>query len=115
MARGESRDLRRMLDSLPHKILLIPRREEDARRLASILVKNEIVDSAGVETGMDTRSPGSREKWVYVKTRSPTEFYSRIAGVLQGHGIPVRHISSQDDNLEALYRYLMWGSSWRGY
>jgi len=111
VARGDTHDLRRMMDSLPHSILIIPRNPNDARRLAAILVEKEYVASAGVESGTGPGTRGKGENRVQVNTREPSVFYSKIARLLHKHRIPIKHLSSQDDNLETLYNYLMWGPS----
>jgi len=107
IARGNVYALRNMIDSRPHSVLIVPREPAEARRLASILVGQDYVTSAGVEESADPADPRRVERRVRVHTRTPSLFYRRIAGILHENDIPVKYISSQDDNLEALYHYLM--------
>ncbi|MFO0953341.1 MAG: ABC transporter ATP-binding protein [Isosphaeraceae bacterium] len=95
VAEGNVREIRDLIDAHPHRILL---KCEDVRALAARLVRFD--DVVGVEL---KRGDGG----VLVETRSPDAFYGRLAGLALEDGLAVSHVESEDDNLDAVFKYLV--------
>jgi ABC-2 type transport system ATP-binding protein len=47
------------------------------------------------------------DKGVMVETRSPDAFYSRLPELSLTDGLAIREVYSDDDNLEAVFKYLV--------
>jgi ABC-2 type transport system ATP-binding protein len=93
VAHGNIHAIRALIDKHPHQVRV---RTNRARELAAALARDETV--------ADIEFPGERE--VAVRTRRPDEFYARLPKVLLDVGCDVEEVSSPDDNLEAVFRYL---------
>jgi ABC-2 type transport system ATP-binding protein len=93
VAFGHVREIRDLIDKHPHRIVLVC---EDARRLASKLVG--CADVEGVKFPADATT-------LEVQTRRPDEFYARLPDLAVAEAI--REVYSEDDNLEAVFRYLV--------
>jgi len=93
LASGNIHRLRDALDAHPHSIAF---RTREPRRLAERLTAWEHVTA--VEIGGSDR--------LTVRTRSPDAFYRDLPGLVLDAGIPVDEMSSPDDNLEAVFRFL---------
>jgi ABC-2 type transport system ATP-binding protein len=50
---------------------------------------------------------GDGDGSILVETRSPDAFYSRLATVALSKGTPIEEVYSDDDNLEAVFKYLV--------
>ena len=48
-----------------------------------------------------------RESGVLVETRQPDAFYARLPALALGGGAGLREVYSDDDNLEAVFKYLV--------
>ena len=48
-----------------------------------------------------------REKGLVVETRSPDTFYGRLPGLVVEAGVEIREVYSEDDSLEAVFKYLV--------
>jgi ABC-2 type transport system ATP-binding protein len=48
-----------------------------------------------------------RDKAVLVETRRPDAFYGRLPGLSLENGSAIREVYSEDDNLEAVFKYLV--------
>jgi len=94
VAEGSIRSIRDLIDKHPHKIVLVTDRY---RELASRLVGWEDVEAVQV-----LRDQGG----VMVETRQPDAFYARLPGLV-ADGTPIREVYSEDDNLEAVFKYLV--------
>jgi ABC-2 type transport system ATP-binding protein len=94
VAEGDTRQIRDLIDQHPHRIVL---KSPDARALAARLVRFD--DVVGVELRRDDGA-------ILVETRAPDAFYGRLAG-LALDGTPIDEVYSDDDNLEAVFKYLV--------
>ncbi|MFO0906930.1 MAG: ABC transporter ATP-binding protein [Isosphaeraceae bacterium] len=95
IAEGHVREIRDMIDAHPHRIVL---QSDDDRRLAAQLVGH--LDVVGVVL---ERPEGG----ILVETRAPDAFYGRLARIALESGPVIRHVESADDNLDAVFRYLV--------
>ena len=93
LAQGNVHRLREALDAHPHSIDL---RSADPRRLAVALARWDHV------TSVEVRGPQA----LTVRTRSPDVFYQDLPTLVADEGLDVREMSSPDDNLEAVFRFL---------
>jgi ABC-2 type transport system ATP-binding protein len=95
VAEGHVREIRDLIDAHPHRIVL---KSEDDRALAAKLVAFDDV------VGLDLSRPGGG---LLVETRSPDAFYGRLARLALEDGTAIGHVESEDDNLDAVFRYLV--------
>jgi ABC-2 type transport system ATP-binding protein len=93
LAIGNVHRLRDALDAHPHSIAI---RTKEPRRLAERLTGWENVTS--LEIGEPDR--------LTVLTRAPDAFYREFPSLVLDAGIEVYEMSSPDDNLEAVFRFL---------
>jgi ABC-2 type transport system ATP-binding protein len=95
LAEGQVRDIRDLIDKHPHHIVLIC---DGCRQLAGKLVCWEDVEGIRVMEG---------DRGMIVETRSPDTFYSRLPQLSLEAGTAIKEIYSDDDNLEAVFKYLV--------
>jgi ABC-2 type transport system ATP-binding protein len=95
VAEGHVRDIRDLIDKHPHRIVLVGERP---RALAARLAAFE--DVVGIEF-LD------RESGLRVETRQPDAFYARLPGLALEDESSLREVYSEDDNLEAVFKYLV--------
>jgi ABC-2 type transport system ATP-binding protein len=95
VAEGHVREIRDLIDKHPHRIVLLC---DDYRALAARLVAWEDVE--GLEV---LRTEGG----VLVQTRTPDAFYARLPALALHARTPIREVWSEDDNLEAVFKYLV--------
>jgi ABC-2 type transport system ATP-binding protein len=93
LAIGNVHKIRDALDAHPHSIAL---RAKDARRLAERLTSWEHV------TSVEIADPDR----LTVKTRAPDAFYRDLPALILDGSFDVSEMSSPDDNLEAVFRFL---------
>lgn len=94
VAEGNVHHIRELIDEHPHNVRLeVDRPRELAQQFLSI---------PGVVT---VKLP--KEGILEVETRKPEEFYARAGSILQKDGHNVVSMSSPDDNLEAVFKYLV--------
>ncbi|HEX9637190.1 MAG TPA: ABC transporter ATP-binding protein [Acidobacteriota bacterium] len=94
-AEGNVHEIRALIDRHPHRIAL---RCPEPRRLAAALVENP--DVVSLELASDPPE-------LHLTTRRPDQFYPRLTEAVLALGLEVERLSSPDDNLEAVYRYLI--------
>jgi ABC-2 type transport system ATP-binding protein len=94
LAEGPIRAIRDLIDKHPHRIVLVCERY---RELASRLMTWEDVEGLKI-----LRDQGA----VLVETRTPDAFYGRLPGLV-ADGMQLREVYSDDDNLEAVFKYLV--------
>jgi ABC-2 type transport system ATP-binding protein len=94
VAEGHVRQIRDLIDAHPHRIVLVC---DNYRGLAAKVVGWEDVEGLKV---MD------RESALLVETRRPDAFYGRLPA-LAADGVDIREVYSEDDNLEAVFQYLV--------
>jgi ABC-2 type transport system ATP-binding protein len=95
VAEGHVREIRDLIDNHPHRIVLVGDRP---RALAARLSAFE--DVVGIEF-LD------RESGLRVETRQPDAFYGRLPSLALEEGASLREVFSEDDNLEAVFKYLV--------
>lgn len=94
LATGRVGEIRSLIDDHPHTILL---QTPEPRTLAKALAAAEDVTEIGFP----------EPQVVQVRTRNPEEFYTRLPRLVAEEGLAVRGVESPDDNLEAVFRYLV--------
>jgi ABC-2 type transport system ATP-binding protein len=95
VAEGDVRQIRDLIDKHPHRIVL---KSPAGRALAARLVTCD--DVVGVELRRDDGA-------ILVETRSPDRFYGRLPRIALEGGTPIDEVYSDDDNLEAVFNYLV--------
>jgi ABC-2 type transport system ATP-binding protein len=95
VAQGQVRQIRDLIDAHPHRIVLVA---DDYRALAAKVVGWDDVEGVKVLAG---------EKALLVETRRPDEFYGRLPLLVSADGVCIREVYSEDDNLEAVFKYLV--------
>jgi ABC-2 type transport system ATP-binding protein len=95
VAEGQVREIRDLIDRHPHRIVLVC---NDYRALAAKLVRWEDVESVSIL---------QRNKAVLVETRQPDAFYARLPAVSLENDTALSEVYSDDDNLEAVFKYLV--------
>jgi ABC-2 type transport system ATP-binding protein len=95
VAEGNVRQIRDLIDKHPHRIVLVC---DDYRKLAATLVGFDDVEGV--------RFLG-KDKGILVETRAPDAFYSRLPDLSIADGTVIKEVYSDDDNLEAVFRYLV--------
>mgnify|MGYP000848923588 FL=1 len=95
VAEGMIRQIRDLIDTHPHRIVI---HCPDSRALSAKLVRFE--DVLGVEL---RRGRGE----LLVETNAPDAFYSRLPTLALETDTPITQLFSDDDNLEAVFRYLV--------
>jgi len=95
VAEGHVREIRDLIDKHPHRIVLVCDKYRD---LAAKLAGCDDVD--GIKF-LD------RESSLLVETRQPDAFYARLPGFALSDGLVLREVYSEDDNLEAVFKYLV--------
>jgi ABC-2 type transport system ATP-binding protein len=93
VAEGDVHEIRDLIDEHPHRIFM---ETTDARRLAETLVRWSDVQGVRVDEG-----------GVLVETIRPDAFYSRIPALVLEQGLKVESMTSSDDNLQAVFDYLV--------
>ncbi len=95
VAEGHVREIRDLIDRHPHRIVLAC---DDYRALAAKLVRCEDVESVTILAAKTA---------VLAETRRPDAFYARLPAMSLEDGIAIREVYSDDDNLEAVFKYLV--------
>ncbi len=95
VAEGHVRQIRDLIDAHPHRIVLVC---DDYRALAA-----RVVGWADVE-GVKMLN---HESAILVETRQPDVFYGRLPALAAEGGAGIREVYSEDDNLEAVFKYLV--------
>jgi ABC-2 type transport system ATP-binding protein len=94
VAEGHVRQIRDLIDAHPHRIVLVC---EDYRALAARVVGWEDVEGVKVL---------SEQSALLVETRKPDIFYGRLPALVT-QGVSLQEVYSEDDNLEAVFQYLV--------
>jgi ABC-2 type transport system ATP-binding protein len=95
VAEGHVRQIRDLIDAHPHRIVLVC---DDYRALAAKVVGWDDVEGVKVLAGEDA---------LLVETRQPDAFYGRLPALATADGVRIREVYSEDDNLEAVFKYLV--------
>ncbi len=94
IASGRVQEIRGLIDEHPHTILISTPKP---RELAQYLAGEDYVAE------ISFNSDGS----LVVRTRDPERFYSQLPKIVVEARLPVHSMESPDDNLEAVFRYLV--------
>lgn len=95
LATGTVREIRSLLSDAPNRIRI---RSERARELASRLLADLAVDGVDLSDDADSFA---------VTTRDPAGFFDGLARIVDETGIQVQEMHSQDDDLSAVFKYLI--------
>jgi ABC-2 type transport system ATP-binding protein len=95
VAEGNVRQIRDLIDKHPHRIVLACK---DRRALAARLLSYEDVEGVKMLPQNDR---------IVVETRKPDAFYSRLPSLSLDGGPAIEEVYSEDDNLEAVFKYLV--------
>lgn len=95
LAEGDVHQIRELIDKHPHNIYI---RCSEPRRLAEVLVAFPDVESIRLHPEGDGLT---------VESRKPDDFYRRLPGLMLDHDIDLQEITSPDDNLQAVFHYLI--------
>lgn len=93
MAYGDVSHIRDVLDRYPRTVRIA---SPEARAIGKLLWDWETVLSVQAEEGA-----------VLVKTRKPQEFFTQLQNLLVEQRLPFTAVTSPDDNIEAIFRYLV--------
>ncbi|MFQ6043196.1 MAG: hypothetical protein ACE5PV_20285, partial [Candidatus Poribacteria bacterium] len=95
LAEGNVHEIRELIDEHPHNVYISC---DKPRLLASILINYEDV----VSIKLDIEDSG-----IVIETVKPDDFYSRLPAIILENDIRVENIHSPDDNLQAVFQYLV--------
>ena len=95
LAEGTISDIRELIDEHPHKVYL---NADEPRRLAQVCLPYD--DILSVAFGDETGD-------VIIETAKPDVFYARLPQILIENGLHVSQLYSPDDNLSAVFKYLV--------
>jgi ABC-2 type transport system ATP-binding protein len=98
MAMGDVQEIRSLIDRHPHRIRI---EMDGARAFAQDLLGLPSV----LSLSFDRQKPDRME----VETAAPDDFYSQIAQIVLDKGLEFRTFTSPDNNLEAVFNYLVKG------
>jgi ABC-2 type transport system ATP-binding protein len=95
LASGNVHDIRRLIDAHPHRIRLsTPTPKDLAARLLDL-------------PGLESVSFSEEHRQVDLETTEPERFHAWLAKLVLEEGIAVHELTSADDNLESVFRYLV--------
>jgi ABC-2 type transport system ATP-binding protein len=95
VAEGQVRQIRDLIDKHPHHIVLVC---DEYRKLAGHLLTWDDVEGVRVQ---------ARNKAIVIETHAPDAFYARLPELATAGGLDIREVYSDDDNLEAVFKYLV--------
>jgi ABC-2 type transport system ATP-binding protein len=94
LAEGNVHQIRDLIDEHPHTVFI---RAEDPRTLARTLIAEDGIISLRFEPGA-----------LVVETERPDAFYARLTDMAaSGEGGSIDEVTSPDDNLQAVFKYLV--------
>jgi ABC-2 type transport system ATP-binding protein len=97
-ALGDVYQIRALIDAHPHRVEICTDR---ARALARRLLECPYILSVALTDAADSR--------VVVETRTPDQFYDDLPRIALADGYRIIEMDSPDNNLEAVFRYLVKG------
>lgn len=95
LAEGTISDIRELIDEHPHKVFL---NADEPRRLAQVCLPFEDILSVTF---------GDHAGDVIIETAKPDAFYDRLPQILIANELNVSQLYSPDDNLSAVFKYLV--------
>ncbi len=97
LATGDLRVIRELIDTHPHRIRIdTPMPREVGEKIAALPY---VISLRFDPTG----------RAVELETRNPDEFYNRVSSLVLDDGLTIDGLSSPDNNLESVFRYLVGG------
>jgi ABC-2 type transport system ATP-binding protein len=97
LAAGDRREIRAVLAAHPHRVRVRCDRVAD---LARALINADLADGLELE-------PQARV--LSVLTRRPVDFFRTLPRIVEETGVAVEEMTSPDENLESVFRYLLAG------
>ena len=97
LAAGDVREIRRLLDQIPHRVRIAC---DAPRALARRLVGEAEVDGLSVD---------EEHGELVVSTRAPHALFAALPGHAHEAGVQVRELASSDESLDAVFGYLVGG------
>lgn len=101
IAEGQVEEIRGLIDRHPHRIRVVA---EPLNKLAELLINTEPKVVKSIEFNFD-RNSGQGD--LTILTHTPDRFYTEIPKLTTENNIHLSYIGSQDDSLEAVFRYLV--------
>ncbi|MGO8672809.1 MAG: ABC transporter ATP-binding protein [Capsulimonadaceae bacterium] len=98
VAQGDIYHIRGLIDAHPHRIAIT---SAQARAIAKGLLDLPFV--------LSVRFDSTNDRFVEVETRAPGLFYAQFPDIVLQHGFVIDRFDSPDNNLEAVFRYLVQG------
>ena len=98
LAQGDIYQIRSLIDSHPHRIAITC---DKSRQLAQQLLCLPYV--------LSIRFPNADADRMEIETRSPDLFYTQFPEIVLEHNFTITSFDSPDNNLEAVFRYLVNG------
>lgn len=95
LAEGNIHEIRELIDEHPHNVYI---HCDKPRLMASILINYE--DVASVKLNAENGG-------IIIETVKPDDFYSRLPQIVLENDIKVEDLYSPDDNLQAVFQYLV--------
>ena len=95
VAEGHVREIRDLIDKHAHQIVLVC---DNYRKLAGRIIHWDDVEGVRILAG---------QSGLLVETRAPDAFYGRLPELSLSGDTPIREVYSDDDNLEAVFKYLV--------
>ena len=95
LAEGRIKDIRDLIDKYPHNIFIAT---PGVPELAKRLIKEDFVLSITKQ---------EHPNGIMVQTHQPDIFYSKIAEIITEEGLEISQMTSTDDNLDAVFKYLV--------
>jgi ABC-2 type transport system ATP-binding protein len=95
VAEGHVRQIRDLIDKHPHHIVLVC---DEYRKLAGHVLAWDGVEGVRVQ---------ARDTAIVAETHAPDAFYGRLPELAAAGGFDIREVYSDDDNLEAVFKYLV--------
>lgn len=96
LAQGDVYQIRSLIDAHPHRISITT---PHARPLAKCLIETPFILSARLDAG--------RNNLLEIETNAPDAFYDLFPRVIMENNFTVESFESPDNNLEAVFRYLV--------
>jgi ABC-2 type transport system ATP-binding protein len=93
LAEGDVHQIRELIDEHPHTVYV---KAADPRGIAREFLGHDDVLSLRFESGA-----------VVVETAKPDAFYTRLTEMAAADGFEITEVTSPDDNLQAVFRYLV--------
>ncbi len=98
LASGKIHEIRELIYQYPHEVKI---KGVKVRKLAEHMLSLSHIQNISFikdENG---------EEVLYVKTSNPSKFYGQLPKIIESNKLNVFHISSTDDNLDSVFRYLI--------